>query len=391
MKEQTDMLLFTLAVRSGMGRFASEMARTAARVWPGEVILAAPAMENEPGLPRRVVFDGPLLQGSRMKRLWRLFTMNLIGAAKVWCHAKRGQVFLMIDLFPTVPFSILPVLAARARGAICVLNMHDFYPHARRYPRWMKSFELACYRFAYRRFDLIAAMKPAQVPRLSYEAGVSADRVVVIEHGAFPVEGIVPPQSDDPIRVLILGSLRENKRVLDSVEAVRLLRAEGRDIRLRIAGAPRREEPAYWAKCKSALTAFQRTEPEALELTARYISDDEMPRILSGVDAMLCPYEGFDSQSGISITAVSNGIPLIASAAARVEGCDPFVEVARPVTPTTIAAAIAELSDRPRPEQQAQARIMQARFEARSLWSAAIHTIAAGLGIGLHASTKKEE
>lgn len=381
MSQSKDLILFTMAASSGMGRFASEMVRAAGRVWPGEVSLIAPSMEHEPGLPKRVVFPGPLNNASKIRRLWRLASMNFTAAGLVWRHATRNQVFLMIDLSTTVPLSVLPAIAARLRGATTVLNIHDFYPHALRYHAKLKWFELACYRFSYRRFDQIAVMQPVQIKRLEAEAGVSSDKVVRIEHGNFPVEGITPPTDDAPLTLLIMGSLRENKRVLESIEAIRLLRAQGKNVRLRIAGAPRREELNYWIKCKKSLDALSREWPDAIELNARYINNDELSGFLSGIDAMLCPYEGFDSQSGVSVMAVSSGLPLLATRAAFVTGCDPCGEIPLPVSAESIANAIDMLSQQPRAIRLAQGQAMRTRFENRSLWDDAIRIIANGIGI----------
>lgn len=377
---KADLIIFTMAGHSGMGRFASEMARAANTHWNGDVVLIAPEMEHEPTVSKRVPFSVPKSKGMRIGKIIFLLISNISGALKVLMHARRGHVMLMIDVFPTVPLSILPVFFARMMGATCVLNMHDFYPHSLRFPRWLRRFELGCYRFVYRRFDLIAVMKPDQVGRLVEEAGVETDRVFVIEHGAFPVLGIVPPLGNDPVCVLVFGSLRENKRVLESIEAVHLLRDRGLDVKLRIAGMPRRGDAEYWARCADAIASLMRCYPGSVELAVDYIPDEELPLVMSGIDAFLCPYEGFDSQSGVSISAVSNGIPLIASAAARVEGFAPIAEVQTPVTSSSIAAAITKFVTVPRTDRRAHARIMRDQFELRDHWGVAIERLVTALG-----------
>jgi glycosyltransferase involved in cell wall biosynthesis len=279
----------------------------------------------------------------------------------------------MVDLHVTVPISTLPALAARSRGAVTILNLHDFYPHASRYKSRLVWIERTFFRWSYRRFDLIAAMTRQQLQRLVADAGVHPRKLMAINHGLFSIAGIRPP-TKEPTRILLFGSLRSNKRVFESIRAVRLLGFEGHNIRLRIAGAPRPEEANYWGLCQSELVDIQ-----GVEVLDRFIEENELPDVLSGVDAILCPYENFDSASGVGILAVSNGIPLIATQAAvpaqLEKECSDYIKVEQPVTPISIAEAIRRFLNSSRDTRLQRAALLAERMRSESEWRDSIRTI----------------
>ena len=164
--------------------------------------------------------------------------------------------------------------------------------------------------------------------------------------------------------------------MLESICAVRRLRADGISVALRIAGAPRREDAAYWARCLAEIPAGD----SGFDVQARFMADDELAGVLSGVDAMLCPYVGFDSQSGVAVTAVSNAIAVIATAAVRVAhvelGGAPWPQVADSADAAAIAAAVRSFIAIEAPLRQAFADDLQSRFLAAAGWA----TLAARYG-----------
>lgn len=373
-RDSSTLVMFTMAFHSGMGRFASEMVKAAGNL-ARSVVFVAPPMDSEPGNVPRVFFERPRQSRSRFKKIYELSRMNLSSTWAVWRSSSRRSVIIMVDLYSTVPLSIFPAWAARVRGARTVLNLHDFYPHASRFPEKLVWLEHWLFRMAYRQFDIVATMKQDQRERLIREAGVASEKIVTIQHGAFPIDGVrAPENSQEVIRILILGSLRENKCVLESIEAIKHLQSTNKNVVLRIAGAPRREEAAYWARCKRALESMER-----VELYDRFIDDAEMGEILSDVDIMLCPYEGFDSQSGVSIVGVSNGIPLVATRSAFVAGAAAAQEVFHPVSSEGICAALAAAIKIPRSQRLTNANQEREFFERNSLWVEALRIIDARL------------
>jgi glycosyltransferase involved in cell wall biosynthesis len=149
---------------------------------------------------------------------------------------------------------------------------------------------------------------------------------------------------------------------------VRQLRGEGCQVSLRIAGAPRREDAAYWARCCAEIPYGD----PGFDIQPRFIADDELAEVLSGADAMLCPYAGFDSQSGVAVMGVSNGLPVIATAAARVGHVDlaaaPWPQVADIADAEAIAEAVRGFIAIPAAARQAFAAELQSRFLAAAGW-----------------------
>lgn len=364
----------TEADGSGMGRFAVELGN-ALETAGHRVTMVARAQPYRLHVTRQAIVAGPAAPGGWRKRLG-LARQSLAIAAAVLCHAGPGRPVLLIHIAPTVPISLAPILAARLKRARIVLSLHDFYPHTPRFPPALRWLERWLYRAAYRRCDLVIANNEAQSRRLIAEARVAARRVHTLFHGPFVIAGLVRQNCPAALCLLIFGSLRPNKQVLESIRAVRQLRAEGIAVSLRIVGAPRREDAAYWARCCAEIAAGD----AGFDIQARFIADSELAAALSGVSALLCPYAGFDSQSGVAVTGVSNALPVIATAAARVAHVDlaaaPWPQVAGSADTAAIAAAVRGFIAIPAPVRQAFATGLQRQFLAAAGWD----TLAAGYG-----------
>lgn len=368
-----NIVIFTMASHSGMGRFSKELAN--ASIHKFDPTFIAPPLENEFSCKNRVIFRGPSSSKKRAQKLANLAIMNFAAAYAVFKNTTRNSDFLMVDLYPTLPLSLLPLLAARIRGAKVILNMHDFYPHAFRFPKYLNWLEMYLYRYSYRSFDKIACMNLSQIKRLQREAGVPIEKITSIEHGAFPVENISFPTGDAPVTFLIMGSLRENKNIKETLQAFSRLIDEGHDFYLKIAGAPRREEISYWNICLQMIDMMPLDTKRRLSIFDRYIDDDELPFILSGVDGFVCPYTGFDSQSGVSIMAVSNGIPLISTKCAQVSGIDNLVNISESGGADSIYNSLREFVVTPRLERLKHSTRLQEKFNETSIWVEAVDKI----------------
>lgn len=368
-----NIVIFTMANHSGMGRFAKELAN--ASIQKFDTVFIAPPLENEIKCDKRIVFRGPRSSNNRAKKILNLAMMNFASAYSVIKNTPRNSDFLMIDLYPTVPLSLLPLLAARIKKSKTILNLHDFYPHAYRFPKYINWLEKYFYRYAYRSFDKIVCMNISQIERLHREAGVDLNKITAIEHGAFPVDHIVFPKDHDPVTFLIMGSLRENKNIKETLQAFARLVNEGCDFYLKIAGAPRREEISYWKNCIEMIDTMPTEIKNRISVLDRYIGDDELPSMLSGVDAFICPYAGFDSQSGVSIMAVSNAIPLISTKCAQVAGIDNIVDVAESGDADSIYTSMKEFIATPRDERLQHSIRAREKFNETSLWVEAVGKI----------------
>lgn len=326
--------IITESAGSGMGRFTVELTNAIAATGVS-TRLVSPQQQHALHGATQQVLPRPASR-RRIGKLLDLARLSVGLSAAAWRHGGRRAPLLMVHVAPSLPVSLLPIVVARLRGAPLALNLHDFYPHTLRFPRRLHALERALYRWAYRRFDLVLTTTPEQARRLVVEAGYPARQVASLYHGVFTVPGVTPPDPDAELTLLVFGSLRPNKRVLESIEAVRALRAAGHRVRLRIAGAPRREDADYWAACLAALP----DDRDGFEVAARFVDEAELPLLFSGIDAFLCPYADFDSQSGVSMTAVSNGIPVIGTTAAQAADITPGGDGWTVVAPVADRAAI---------------------------------------------------
>lgn len=372
------LIVATEAAGSGLGRFAVELAN--ALVAAGHpVTMVAPAQPYSLCAMRQVIVAAP-----RARRGWRkgleLMRQSLIIAWAVLREAGPERPVLLIHLSPTLPVSLAPIVAARLKRAALALSLHDFYPHAAHFARPLQGLERWFYRAAYRRCDLIVTNNAVQSQRLISEASVPARRVRTLFHGPFVLAGLADtaPRGEE-VRMLVFGSLRPNKRVLETICAVRDLRRAGAKISLRIAGAPRREDAGYWARCCAEIP---QSDP-GFDIQPRFFAEDELAGVLAGVDAMLCAYAGFDSQSGVAVTAVSNAMPVIATAAVQVAQVDlasaPWPQVASAADAAAIAEAVRGFVAISAPVRLAFAAQLQREFLAAAGWD----TLAAGYGAAM--------
>lgn len=360
------LIVATEADGSGMGRFAVELAN--ALEGAGHAVTVVARAQPYPLHVARPITIAPPTAPGGWRKLLQLARLSLAIAGQVYREAGPGAPLLLIHLAPTVPASLAPIVAARLQRARIVLSLHDFYPHTPRFPAVLRWLERWLYRAAYRACHLVITNNAAQSQRLIAEARLPASRVVTLFHGPFVLPPLGQGDSRAGLRLLIFGSLRPNKRVLESICALRQLRAAGVPVSLRIAGAPRREDAGYWARCLGEIPAGD----PGFDIQPRFIADDDLAIVLCGVDALLCPYADFDSQSGVAVMGVSNGLPLIATAAAQVAhvdlGAAPWPQVAACADAAAIAAAVRGFMAIPAPARRTFAAGLQRQFLAVAGW-----------------------
>lgn len=370
------LVVYSDAIGSGLGRVCSELcsALTSASV---SVTFIAATQSFEPDVAQRdlVAPIGGAAYAGRLASILGKFRHFSEAAAAAWRNCGPERAFMMVHLSALVPFSMLPAWVARARGSEIILNLHDIYPHTSRFPRFLSSFERLLYRWCYRQFDFIVSMNDLQVRRLVDEIGISRDKIVTIRHGIFSYQGVTRPDSNESgIKFLVFGSLRPNKMIKETILAIKGLNAKGYDLSLRIAGAPRREDLDYWESCLSVIAVDKR-----IEVIDRFIDEGEVVTVLSGVDALICPYEAFDSQSGVAMLGLSNAIPLVATRAGAIENPerlgDAWQEVKSPVTIGEIEAAIVQFVAKGRGRTRVAADSAEILLQAEFGWSAAANVL----------------
>jgi glycosyltransferase involved in cell wall biosynthesis len=186
-----------------------------------------------------------------------------------------------------------------------VLTSHDILP---REPR---PGQLNAQRRAYECFDAIVVHSQRGRERLVAELGVDAQRVHVIEHGAFTYLAERPPgtpapapphRTDKPV-VLMFGLLRPYKGIDILLDAWRGVEGQPpiENAELWIAGLP-----------KMDMAALKRTAPPAVRFDDRFIDERELPAYFERADLVVLPYLQAD-QSGVLFTALAFGKPLLLS------------------------------------------------------------------------------
>lgn len=365
-------IVASMAWDGGMGRFTRELAAVLNTHVP--VTLIAPPMNEEPDVAQRRTFAHPDRTQPFFLRAIRLILMNIGLAWHVLQTARKGVPFLLVDLHPTIPLSYLPALAARAKGAVTILNLHDFLPHKFRYPKPFHGLERKMRMAIYRGFDRLVVLTEKQEQRLQEEAKVSQKHIARITHGAFRVADIAPPMGDMPDRFMLFGAARQNKGVQEALLALKQLRAERDNIAIRVYLTPHREEAEYWAECEQILQDLG-----DIELHVGFVPEENLSAAFSHVDAILCPYQGFDSQSGISVLAVSSGIPLICNKAASVPEItsenDKWPLIDEPADVDKVCTALNAFLAVPRAERLVEAKRLQDLSLKRDEWSDAAATI----------------
>lgn len=320
---------------TGVERYAVSLLQALARLAPGEIVLflrpdAPPEIEELPferhapplALAQRVVLD----------QAW------LPLAAR---HAR-------VDLLHTLAFPT-PLLW-RGPAAITV---HDATPwlHPETIGPAMRWYHAPLYPQALSRAAIVFTVSEAAREDLVRAAKVARERIRVTPDGvdARFFEARAPEGPRAPY-LLAVGAIEPRKNLPVLLDALRLLRREGRDVQLRIAGR------MGWNQS----LPLGDLEPHVRLLGP--VPDDDLPALYAGAACFVLPslYEGF----GLALAeAMAAGVPAVASAvpALREVGGE-TVRYADPHDPASFAEAIrSALDDR----EGSQLRAAAARGRAR--------------------------
>lgn len=212
------------------------------------------------------------------------------------------------------PIQELDQLALPRRRPL-VVTAHDILP------RESRPWQRAAQRGIYERADLVIAHSAHGRQRLIDEAGVPADRIRVIPHGAFehlaltrraplPAElgrrASAPTASgtgtDEPQRPVVLsfGLIRPYKATDLLLRAWRQVQA---DAELWIVGRPRGVD----------LGELRALADDRVRFVPRFVSDGELAACFDAAQVAVLPYREIE-QSGVLATALAFGTPTVATA-----------------------------------------------------------------------------
>ncbi len=228
-----------------------------------------------------------------------------------------------------------------------VLTVHDPVPHRWILLRALRWLEVLFLSIGYSQCHKLIVHNSVGKQILVDQFQVNPENVAVIPHGPLNLrcpseEPIVGPASDQPLRLLVFGSLRENKGIDLAISAVQQLRHSNarRPVVLTIAGqTPNMREKPYWDHCQKLI----QNAPDGIEVINRVIGDEEISSLFARHDAVLLPYTRFFSDSGVAMLALSQRRPILATDAGglgellRTSDCGILIEAADVVS---VVAAI---------------------------------------------------
>ncbi len=303
----------------------------------------------------------------KFSNIWR--GLLRIAASVYFLFSLRVTHRVYIVTIPDVLPVMLPALALlRLSGAKIIFIAHDPLPHAWKLPSAFRLVERGALRTLYTFASAVVVLSEPSRAKMREAFPRLRTPINVIEHGVFVMGDPQPLRGDGTL--LLFGTLRENKRILEGMQGVIAARATGVPVRLIVAGGVHREERDYASKLKDCAASA----PDAIDLRIGYVDDDALRDLLAQCDAMLLPYADFHSQSGVALLAASNARPIIASDAGGIgaliaEGM-PSVTIDQPISATNVAAAVRAFFAVPAESWSAQAqRYLDHTLEVRS-WRA---------------------
>ncbi|MDI1295648.1 MAG: glycosyltransferase family 4 protein [bacterium] len=332
---------YTRAWRSSTGWQAQLIAQNLANCG-FEVIFIAPLSEpisREPSHSNliRKITRRELISGSKLSRRLSSIFRVISGLTATVAARLRTNVFFITIPDPLI-FSIPTIALLRLTGAKVVYLCHDPLPHAWKFPRSLRALERAQLSAMYNLANELVVLAPSAAKTLRDEFSINPSRIHVVDHGplSFEVSSPIPASRT----LLLFGTLRRNKGIIEAIEGVVEARARGLDVRLLIAGAPHEEDSGYWTDCERIISLNS----DAFDLELGFIDEDRISGLIAASDAFLLPYTDFDSQSGVAILAGANGRPVIGSNSGGIRGLlesgQPGIMIASPVAGPSVAHAI---------------------------------------------------
>jgi glycosyltransferase involved in cell wall biosynthesis len=318
-----------------------------------------------PNLRRIVTPRERLAGGSRACRVIASLTRIASGTAAAIGLRRSTRTFIFSIPEPLV--FTLPLFAMlRVSGAHVIFIVHDAKPHAWSLDRRLRRLERGAHRLSYRLASALVALTPTVRDELTNDFGIAAKKIAVIPHGAFDVGNVAPMPGDG--RLLLFGTLRRNKSVLEVIHGVIAARRQGHPVVLVLAGEPLKQETGYWAACAAATAQ----DPAGFDVRLGFLADAAVPELVSGVDAFVLAYSDFASQSGVAVLAALAGRPVIGTRAGGLgelfAGGMCGEAIAMPVTSDGIAAAIARFRGRSAEEWRPLAAEGQVKMAAKLSW-----------------------
>lgn len=244
------------------------------------------------------------------ERVLRNFKFLVRSALAQFRLTRHEDIVHFQDVFH-LPFGLLFFLIAKANGASTVFTAHDPLPHRWRLPGRLRWIERKMLQLSYHLSDRLIVHNQQGKDVLIRQFHQQARRICVIPHG--PYSGVnsseFPPF--DCLRLLAFGAIRQNKGLDLAIEAVQKAAASSPiPVHLTIAGRVQNaSEQKYWDRCKELI----RVRPDGIDVLDRLIEEEEIGPLMARHHAVLLPYTGFYSESGVAALALSHHRPILAT------------------------------------------------------------------------------
>jgi len=256
-------------------------------------------------------------RGSFLSRVARNLKF-LIGTALRQLRTTGPGDILHVQFPLYFPAGLAFFLLARLRRCEIVFTVHDPLPHKWLLPTRLRSLEWAMVRWAYGLSDKLIVHNETGRNVLVERFRQSPGKIAVIPHGPFAATQRVDDAPRGEFKLLLFGGIRENKGVHLAIQAVQSINARTAvaraavQVQLTIAGAAANaREQSYWERCLSMIAE----RPAGIRVVDRYIEDGETASLIAEHHALLLPYLGFTSESGVAALALANRRPIIATRA----------------------------------------------------------------------------
>ncbi|HVY06908.1 MAG TPA: glycosyltransferase family 4 protein [Burkholderiales bacterium] len=261
----------------------------------------------------------------------------------------RDGVFHFIGMFSLRSgFAVLlEALYARVVFKTWVLTVHNLQPHDGE-----SRLNHLVHRVAYRLPDLLVVHTREVAKSLQEGYGVAPEKIVLIEHG---IDRFIAPDSRsrqyicdkfglpvDNGLLLFFGNVWKYKGLDLLLQALELTRLPP-EASLLIVGKPSGEDYSREIESLMARSTFSRQ----LVWSKGYMPDEDVPKLLAAVDALVLPYRKID-QSGVMFAAKSAGLPVLATdVGAFSRYIDPEADVLVPADDSNaLAQGLSKLIDR---------------------------------------------
>ena len=233
----------------------------------------------------------------------------LVGTARRQLRATRRGDIVHVQFPLYFPAGLAFFALARMRRCPIVFTAHDPIPHKWLLPKRLRALEWNMLRCAYCLSDRIIVHNETGKAVLVDQFRQRPGKIVVIPHGPLAASHTIESFPSGAFSILLFGSIRENKGVHLAIQAVQALNARSpHQIQLTIAGVvANAREQSYWEHCLQLI----KDQPSGIRVINRYIEDSEVGALVSEHHAMLLPYDGFTSESGVAALALANRRPII--------------------------------------------------------------------------------